>query len=391
MGFKRVIAKPSKSFFLLGPRGTGKSTWLRTLKFDLTIDLLHSRERLVYLQDPTMLVERTSHLKAGDWVLIDEVQKVPELLEEVHSIYEAKKINFALSGSSARKLKRTGVNLLAGRAINKKMFPLIYAEYSQASFEIDELVDWGTLPLVVDNIDNKRETLSTYVDNYLRQELVEEGIIRKLEPFVRFLSAAGQLNGQILNVENVAREAKVKRPSVDKYFEVLCDTLVGFRLPAYQPNIRINESAHPKFFFFDSGVARAAAGYIYEELDQAYRGFLFETFLLNEVRVYNEYAEKHRDIFYYSVRSSGDVDVVVQLAKRNKSSPDKILAIEFKLGSSWRSEWAKSLQILDEDKGKTIVTRSILVYTGSKFMRQGSIEVYPVESFLKLLHGGELF
>ena len=306
MSYKRVIEKPSKSFFLLGPRGTGKSTWLKTLEFRLTIDLLNTRERLTYLQDPTVLRERTSKLNKGDWVLIDEVQKVPELLDEVHSIYESKKINFALSGSSARKLKRTGVNLLAGRAINRKMFPLIQSEYGKNTFDIDDLIDWGTLPLIIDNWQHRQETLSTYVDNYLRQELIEEGIIRKIEPFARFLSAAGQLNGQVLNVENVAREAKVKRPTVDKYFEVLYDTLIGFKLPAYQPNVRINESAHPKFYFFDPGVARAAAGYIYENLDQYYRGFLFETFLLNEVRAYNEYANKHRDLFYYAVRGAGD-------------------------------------------------------------------------------------
>ncbi|MCX6127200.1 MAG: AAA family ATPase [Proteobacteria bacterium] len=248
MSFKRVIERPSKSFFLLGPRGTGKSTWLKTLNFNLTIDLLNTRERLAYLQDPGVLRARTSGLIEGDWVLIDEVQKVPELLDEVHSIYESKKINFALSGSSARKLKRSGVNLLAGRAINRKMFPLIQSEYGKNTFEINNLIDWGTLPLIIDNWQQRQDTLSTYVDNYLRQELIEEGIIRKIEPFARFLSAAGKLNGQVLNVENVARDAKVKRPTVDKYFEVLYDTLIGFKLPAYQPNIRMNESAQSRIF-----------------------------------------------------------------------------------------------------------------------------------------------
>jgi uncharacterized protein len=391
MSYRRVIEKPSKSFFLLGPRGTGKSTWLKTLNFDLTIDLLNTRERLTYLQDPSVLLARTSKLKQGDWVLIDEVQKVPELLDEVHSIYESKRINFALSGSSARKLKRVGVNLLAGRAINRRMFPLIQSEYGRNTFEIDALIDWGTLPLIIDNWDHRQETLSAYVDNYLRQELIEEGIIRKIEPFARFLSAAGQLNGQILNVENVAREAKVKRPTVDKYFEILYDTLIGFKLPAYQPNVRVNESAHSKFYFFDSGVARAAAGYTYEDLDQFYRGFLFETFLLNEVRAYNEYANKHRDLFYYAVRGGGDIDLVVQVAKKTKLAPDKVIAIEFKLGSSWRSDWAKSLDLLNKDPKQTVVSRSILVYTGMRQERHGRVELLPVREFLDQLHVGQIF
>ena len=217
-------------------------------------------------------------------MLIDEVQKVPELLDEVHHLYEERRLHFALSGSSARKLKRSGVNLLAGRAINRRMFPLTFPEYSSGNFSSDDLTEWGTLPLVLDQFEHRAETLSSYVDNYLRQELLEEGIVRNIEPFVRFLAVAGQMNGQTLNVENVARESKVGRTTVDKYFAVLVDTLIGFRLAAYQPSIRVNEVAHPKFYFFDAGVARAAAGLAFESLDKYYKGFLFETYLLNEVR-----------------------------------------------------------------------------------------------------------
>ncbi len=389
--FTRVLKRPSKSFLLLGPRGTGKSTWLSHLPFQLRIDLLKTRERVAYLQDPGLLEKRTAFLKPGDWVLIDEVQKVPDLLDEVHSIYESKKIHFALSGSSARKLKRSGANLLAGRAINCRMFPLTYSEYGSANFLLNDLIDWGTLPLVLDNLDYKQDTLTTYVDNYLRQELLEEGVVRSIEPFARFLIVAGQLNGQILNVENIARECKVKRPTVDKYFEVLYDTLIGYKLPAYQPNIRINESAHSKFYFFDSGVARACAGYTYETLDNFYRGYLFETYLLNEVRAYNEYAAKKRDLFYYGVRGSGEVDLIIQLKKKTKNSPDHIISIEFKLGTSWRSEWARSLNILNENSNATKVERLIVVYTGEHREQHEQVELMPVKDFLEILHTGQLF
>ena len=183
----------------------------------------------------------------------------------------------------------------------------------------------------------------------------------------------------------------VKRPTVDKYYQVLVDTLIGYRLPAYQPSIRLNESAHPKFYLFDSGVARAAAGYTHEQLDQSYRGFLFETFMLNEVRAYNEYRAKHRDLFYYAVRGAGDIDLVIQLEKKTKTKPDKIIAIEFKLGTSWRSDWAKTLLILGEKRSKSIVDRMIIVYTGSERSKHGAVELMPVNDFLDDLHTGKIY
>jgi predicted AAA+ superfamily ATPase len=391
MKFNRALERPKKSFLLLGPRGTGKSTWLRSLSFEVCIDLLSTRERLMYLRDASLLASTIAHVKAGEWVLIDEVQKVPDLLDEVHALYESRKINFALSGSSARKLRKSGTNLLAGRAINRRMYPLVYPEYQDSIRDLNDLIDWGTLPLVLDNWDHKEDTLATYIDNYLRQELLEEGFVRNLEPFARFLAVAGQLNGQILNVENIARESKVKRPTVDKYFQILIDTLIGYRLPAYQPTIRINESAHPKFYLFDAGVARAAAGFTHERLDQGFRGFLFETYLLNEVRAYNEYRGRHRDLFYYSVRSSGDVDLIIQLEKKSASKPDKVIAVEFKLGTSWRSDWAKSLLILNEDHSKSAVERMIIVYTGDKRAKHGPVELLPAFEFLTDLYDGRIF
>jgi predicted AAA+ superfamily ATPase len=389
--FRRLQERPDKSFFLFGPRGTGKSTWLHTQPFALKIDFLRSRERLDFERDPGILEDKTSHLKKGDWVLIDEVQKVPAILDEVHALYESKKVHFALSGSSARKLKRSGANLLAGRALNCRMYPLVYPEYRPAKISHDTLIDWGSLPLILDLPARREETLEAYVDNYLRQELTEEGIVRKIEPFSRFLQIAGQMNGQILNVESIAREAKVKRPTVDSYIEVLTDTLIAFRLPSYKPALRINEVNHPKLYFFDSGVARAASGLTREEIDPSYRGFLFETWLLNEIRCYNDYSRRNRDLFYYAVRSGGDIDLIIQLEKRTKTRPDKVIAIEFKLGRHWRSEWAKFLTIFQSAPSKTIVTRKIIVYTGTQRRREGDIDVLPVDDFLSELHAGSVF
>ena len=393
--FSRHLKFPKKSFFLLGPRGTGKSTWLKQHKFALTIDLLKSRDRLEYERDPSALHDKTESLAPGDWVLIDEVQKIPALLDEVHSLYEDKKLNFALSGSSARKLKRSGANLLAGRALNYRMFPLVFPEYRSSlqncDFTIQDLIDWGTLPLILHNPEHRVETLETYIDNYLRQELTEEGIVRKMEPFSRFLQVAGQMNGQILNVENIAREAKVKRPSVDNYFDVLVETLIGIKLRAYQPNLRVNEVAHPKFYFFDSGVARAAAGLTRDEIDDNYRGFLFETFVLNEVACYNEYMGGKRDLFYYAIRGGGDVDLIIQQKKRTKSHPDQVIAIEIKLGKKVRSDWLNFLSLFNSDQNITIVQRKILVYSGSTKETRNGIEIMPVTDFLAELYEGKIY
>ncbi len=388
--FKRIFQMPKKSFFLLGPRGTGKSTWFRTQTFDLVIDLLKSRTRLELERNPSHLHALTAPIASGGWVLIDEVQKIPALLDEVHSIYEERGINFALTGSSARKLKRSGVNLLAGRALNFSFFPLVYPEYGDAIPLMDR-VEWGTLPLVVDQMEHRADTLETYVDNYLRQELVEEGIVRNLEPFTRFLQVAALMNAQILNVENIARDAQVKRPTVDKYFEVLIDTLIGYRLPAYQPGLKTKEVAHPKFYFFDPGVARAAAGLVREPLDRSQLGFQLETFILNEVRAYNEYSRRKRDLYHYALSGGRDIDLIIQLEKKTTSKSDRVVAIEFKLKNKWDSGWTKQLEEFRAWKGASSVEKLIGVYTGEQRLKIGNVEVFPVDGFLKALHSGEIY
>ncbi len=212
---KRTLELPNKTFFLFGPRGTGKSTLLKQkLKAAIEINLLKSSDFLSLSHNPSLLREKLDHLKSGQWVLIDEVQKIPALLDEVHALYEEKRLHFALSGSSARKLKRGGANLLAGRALQNYLFPLMKKEYGEKA-KLKDIIDWGSLPGVVTDQKNRIETLASYVETYLRQELMEEGLVRKLEPFSRFLKVAGIYNAHILNIENVARECQVGRTTVD--------------------------------------------------------------------------------------------------------------------------------------------------------------------------------
>ncbi len=387
---KRQIKLPNKSFFLLGPRGTGKSTVIRDqVKVDLTLDLLKSTVYLPLLRNPNLLAELTGHLKSGDWVFIDEVQKIPALLDEVHALYEEKHLNFALSGSSARKLRRGGANLLAGRALQASLFPFVFIEYKGVA-TIDEAIDWGTLPLVVTDLKNRKQTLSSYVETYLKQELIEEGLIRKLDPFVRFLEAAGLYNAQVLNIENVAREAGVSRTTVDKYFQILEETLIGFRLPALSEGIKTKEVQHPKFYLFDSGVARACAGQLGDDVDSIWRGFALETLILNELRAYNHYSDKNRSLFFYQISGGYDIDFIVETKKKTLSHPRQAVLISVKYSKKWDKRWNDPL-VDFKNNAKTKVSRMFGIYRGDQILTQGEVTVYPIQVFLEKLFDGSIY
>lgn len=385
----RELNLPTKSFLLFGPRGTGKSTLLKMkLKASLEINLLKSSEYVPLSQNPSLLREKVDHLKRGDWVVIDEVQKIPALLDEVHALYEEKGLHFALSGSSARKLKRGGANLLAGRALQCHLSPLIHSEFCKVA-SIKDAVEWGTLPGVLTDPDHRVETLSTYVDTYLKQELMEEGLLRKLDPFIRFLKIAGLYNAQVLNIENIARESHVGRTTVDKYFEILEDTLIGYRLPAIRLGIQTKELSHPKFYFFDSGVARASSGLIYEEIDNVWRGHAFETYILHEVKSYNHYHKKNRELFYYKAAQSEEIDLLIELQKKTMSKQQEFLAIEIKYSKKWDSRWSKILANFKNQSPK--IKKTVGVYMGSEILTQQNVTVYPVEVFLEKLSEGYFF
>ena len=200
---------------------------------------------------------------------------------------------FALCGSSARKLRRGGANLLAGRALTLAMESFSSAELG-GEFDLDFALNWGLLPFVRNEPDAAADILAAYVNTYLKEELQAEGLIRNVPPFVRFLAVAGQINGQVLNVQNIAREAAVARSTVDTYFAVLTDTLVGHLLPAWRPGLKVREAAQPKFYWFDPGVARAAAGLLRDPADRLWQGTALETLIYHELRIYNEVSRKHR-------------------------------------------------------------------------------------------------
>ena len=254
----RIFKAPEQSFFLLGPRGTGKSTWLRVHFPDAyVIDLLSEETYQRLLANPGHFASELRSVPAGRWVIVDEVQRLPNLLNEVHRFIEEKRLHFVLCGSSARKLKRAGVNLLAGRALHRSMHPFVPEELG-GQFDLEEALQFGLLPMIWDST-AKGETLSAYAQLYLKEEIQTEALVRNLPGFARFLPLAALFHGRTVNVSNMAREAGVARTTAAGYLDILEETLLCFRLPAYEARLRVRERKLPKWYWCDPGLVRYEA------------------------------------------------------------------------------------------------------------------------------------
>jgi uncharacterized protein len=386
----RLLKPPDRSFFLFGARGTGKSTWLRqTFPKALILDLLDTALQLQLTANPHVLENLIGNRPAGSWIVLDEVQKIPALLDEVHRLSELRRWRFALCGSSARKLKRGGANLLAGRALTLSMEPFCSAELKDA-FSPDYSLDWGMLPIVQMDRSNAPDILSAYVDTYLKEEIRSEGVIRSFPPFARFLSIAGQMNGQILNMQDIARDAAIPRTSVDGYFSVLADTLLAHILPPYRPGLKVRESAHPKFFWVDAGIARAAAGLLRDPVDRAWKGASLETLIFHELRVYSAASGKHRPLAFYRTPAGSEIDFIIETQKKQAGRSAHVVCVEAKLSPRWNRKWERAIRDL-HDHGGIQVDKMIGVYTGETAYRFDGLDVWPLEEFLRHLHNGKVF
>lgn len=382
----RILTIPESSFFLFGARGVGKSTWLkRHFKQAHYIDLLNADYFLPLSNRPSRLAEMTSNLNEDDWVIIDEIQKIPALTDEVHRLIEDRKLRFALSGSSARKLKRTGANLLAGRAVQRFLFPLSFHE---KSLDLDSAIQYGTLPLVR-SAKSARDTLTSYVQTYLKEEIKEEGAIRQIEPFSRFLEIAGVYNGQVLNFENLARESHIPRTSAVRYFEILEDTLIAKKIEPIYLGISEKEVAHPKYYFFDAGVARACAGTLDIDHPEVH-GRSFENIVMNELLMYFSYSQLGYKAHYYRNHSGLEADVVIQLKPKLISQPGEIAALEIKNSVHWDGRWSKNLLLLNQAK-KFKCRKLIGIYRGKTTQRADGTQLYNFMDFVRTLHAGRLF
>jgi uncharacterized protein len=301
---------------LLGPRQTGKSTFVRTdlPKGAWTVDLLDHEQHLRYSKDPGAFArEAEERFRRGAKVIfVDEVQKIPALLDEVHRLIERLSIRFVLTGSSARKLRRGGANLLAGRAETLAMHPLTADEQGDR-FDLDRNLRLGSLPaVVVGSEETARSILRSYCETYLREEIQAEAVVRNLGGFARFLDVAAARSGELLNAASVARDAALASRTVQEYFQILEDTLLGFRLEAWRKSVRARLVAHAKFYLFDTGVTNALNRRLTATLDSPTRGRLFEQWLVLECRKLIDNARSETRLFFWRTNHGTEVDLVIE-------------------------------------------------------------------------------
>lgn len=380
--FTRLFDLPTHSFFLFGPRGTGKTTWLRhVLPEALWFDLLRMQTFLALTRHTESFRQQVEARPKGSWVVVDEVQRLPSLLNEVHALIaeRGRAYRFALSGSSARKLKRMDVNLLAGRVINRQFFPLTAAELNN-DFDIDWVLRFGLLPQIHAEPDVALDSLEAYAANYVREEIQQEAIVRSLDSFARFLEVAALMNGQIANVAGLARDAAVARPTVQGYFAVLVDTLIGIWLPAWRKRAKVKEVASPKFYLFDPGVVRALAGRLREPLDGTERGSLLETWILHEIRAAMARQNTGGQLHYWRTPSGSEVDFVWTRGPH-------AVGVEVKAATTWRTEYGAPLKAL---VAQGALQAAYGAYLGTVELKDGALRIFPLRRFLKELASGHV-
>ena len=378
---REVVFPPKGSFFLLGPRQSGKSTLLRERfgKQAWILDLLQSDLFLGYSKDPAQFRREAEYRieKEGLRVIcVDEIQRIPALLNEIHALIEKTDCRFVLSGSSARKLRRESVNLLGGRAAECRLFPFTVAELGK-SFDLETALHHGTLPQVWGRpVGERREKLTAYVHTYLQEEIRAEGLSRNLGGFSRFLDLAGQQSGEILNASAMARECGLPIRTVQSYYEILDDTLIGLRLPGWRHTVRKQLSSHPKFYLFDTGVTNALNGLLGGGVDARLKGKLFEQFLVLETQRRLSYAQSEIRMYYWRTNHGAEVDLVLE--KHGKT----IAAVEIKYSENITSGQFSGIHSFLEENPR--VPAYMVCRAPRPFQLKG-VTVLPWKSYLEKL------
>lgn len=369
---RRLLRTGRDPFFLLGPRGTGKTLWCTHQYPDaLRIDLLNPAVLRQYAAVPEYLIELVKANPKAKHIVVDEVQKLPELLEVVHLLIERKTgAQFILTGSSARKLRRQGVNLLGGRAVQKLMRPYMAAELG-SQFKLDTALRQGMLP-VVWAADEPLSVLDAYNALYLHEEVQMEGLVRNIGAFARFLQAMSFSHASLLNLANVARETQVSRKTVEGYLEVLEDLLIGYRVEVFTKRAKRELAAHPKFYFFDTGVFRSnrAVGPLDStaEMDDA----ALEGLIAQHLRAWCDYTQPKHELYYWQTRSRVEVDFVVY-------GESGLYAIEVKNAKRIDGSDLTALKHFAEDYPQA---KRYMIYRGEDRIRRDGILCIPAEQFL---------
>jgi predicted AAA+ superfamily ATPase len=372
---ERFFQESKQSFFLFGPRGTGKSTWVKqNIKKSLYIDLLAADVFRSYSARPERLREIAEAQRQPNPIVIDEIQKIPELLDVIHQLMEQhKEWRFILTGSSARKLKRAGVDLLAGRALTKTLHPFMAAELG-VEFSLEKALTLGMVPLIID-AQNPAETLKSYAALYLKEEVQMEGLVRNIGSFSRFLESASFSHGSILNVTEVARECHIARKSAEGYFAILEDLLLAFRIPIFAKRAKRHLSSHPKFYYFDAGVFRSIRPSGPLDAPAEIDGAALEGLVAQHLRAWISYSGDRCDLYFWRTKSGNEVDFVVY-------GEDTFFALEVKNASKLNKKSLTGLLAFKEDYPEAQVC---LLYRGNERIKIKGILCLPCAEFLKNL------
>lgn len=368
----RFFIPPNQSYFLFGPRGTGKSSFLKS-KYPnaFWLDLLNPETFRLFVAKPEHLLailEADLNIKQ---IVIDEVQKIPELLDVVHLMIEKKRgLQFILTGSSSRKLKKYGTNLLAGRALLRYM-PPFFASELKTLFKLEDNLKWGMLPLVLDS-DVPNEVLKAYVGVYLKEEVQAEGIVRNVGDFARFLEVMSFSHAQVLNASNISREAQIARKTVDSYLAILYDLLLGFELAIFSRKAKRNLSKGNKFYFFDSGVYSSIRPKNLYDVDSESQGAALEGLVAQHLKAWVDAQTDTYQLHFWRTASQVEVDFIL-------SGKNLFLAIEVKNGTVVHPKDLRGLQLFKEDYPQC---QPIFLYRGKEKYWENKILCLPIEQFL---------
>ena len=366
-----------EAMFLFGARQVGKSTLLQDrFKDAVYYDLLIPSIRKSFKRNPDLLREALSSKPEGTLVIVDEIQKVPELLDLVHWLMVNRGLRFILSGSSARKLKKSGANTLGGRAQPRTLFPLVWKEVTD--FQLDRAVQNGMIPrhyLVEDATDR----LEAYVKVYLDEEIRDEAAVQDVDVFERFMEVAAISDGEMLNYSNIASDCGVSAKTVKSYYQILYDTLLGYEIPAYRKVVKRPVVQAPKFYYFDVGLANYLMGrYALKRGTDDY-GHAFEHFVMQEIIAYRGYFRRREEISYWHTYNDQEVDAVIGDAK---------VAIEIKSSEQVKTSHKKGLKAFKEEHPEC---RLILVSHDPITRVSGDVELINISDFLRMLWDGEIF
>lgn len=372
---KRLFVAPDDSFFIFGPRGTGKSTWLKkTFSDAYLIDLLDDRTYRQFIAKPERIVQLVEAHPKTKRFIVDEVQKVPTLLNSIHRLIEKYRTHqFILTGSSARKLRRGGVNLLAGRSLLTYFHPFMAVELGD-KFSLDRALKIGLIPLIV-SANNPANTLATYIALYIKEEIKEEGLVRDIGAFARFLEAISFSHGSILNLSNIARECQVSRKIVENYLSIIEDLLLGYRLPVFTKRARRAMTVQPKFYLFDAGVYHELRPKGPLDSPDEIGGIALEGLVLQHFKAWIDYTDSSISCYFWRSRGGAEVDFVIY-------GEHHFHVIEVKNAKQIHPQSLRSLKSFLSDYPEA---RAILLYRGAEKLVVDGIPCWPAEEFLKQL------